>query len=500
MAQSWFIETDNAFCYAPLVSDHDLNSSRTGIQLAGGQSASKVFYEILKATIETFPNAFADLQFPGQPGQFKKRYIDLLPDFESLRLKSNARHDIAEALAHRTNESMTFSDRSITEPLSKYLHRDFSPLPVYSEPPNSNKFLLPRVSYENSDWTNLDKLADKLLDRDVISQGAANALCWLQENLPTDGTVSLSDRKVVALGANAEMASTRQFLDAGANVLWIDRVPPPAMLVESPTRSGNLSWVAEADLLQQPGEILATIKDFAGDEPVDLCLYAYAPGQARELKLTLSMNAIIEALPRQLIRSITLLLSPTTATPLDSRDSRAMQSRRLNRPGWENLLDAAGLLGKGVDPAHPLVSRTLVSIQGASYQAAQYLGKLMTAESWANRGQTSSADSQPIQVSANTAAITRTRSMSHPAFAAAFEGARAFQVETFTPSQSQDLNGLLTIQDWMNPAPSTPADVRVHGGIHTLPSPLESALRIAVAIGVARSPRLLPGLLLSLLR
>ena len=85
--------------------------------------------------------------------------------------------------------------------------------------------------------------------------------------------------------------------------------------------------------------------------------------------------------------------------------------------------------------------------------------------------------------------------MDHPIFAAAFDGASAFRIETFTPDQSRCLNGLLTAHDWLRPEPPTPALIRVHGGLHTLPYPLESALRIAAAVGFARSPRLLLNLL-----
>jgi len=100
-----------------------------------------------------------------------------------------------------------------------------------------------------------------------------------------------------------------------------------------------------------------------------------------------------------------------------------------------------------------------------------------------------------LRVSANTAAITRTRSMAHPVFAAAFGGAAAFGVETMTPRQSRRINGLLAVHDWLNPVLPRPGQVRVHGGIHTLPYPLEPALKVAAAIGFARSPRLLRGLM-----
>jgi len=182
---------------------------------------------------------------------------------------------------------------------------------------------------------------------------------------------------------------------------------------------------------------------------------------------------------------------------LSARDCAAMDARQAARPVWEGALARLGLLGRGggcVAIGDGCATRTVVAIQGASYQAAQYLGKLLMAESWASQGQLGAADSLPLRVSANTAAITRTRSLAHPVFTAAFGGASAFGIETLTPRQSRRLNGLLAVRDWMHPDSPTPGEVRVHGGIHTLPYPLGSALRVAAAIGFARSPRLLRGL------
>jgi hypothetical protein len=51
------------------------------------------------------------------------------------------------------------------------------------------------------------------------------------------------------------------------------------------------------------------------------------------------------------------------------------------------------------------------------------------------------------------------------------------------------------VHDWFHPDPPVPGRVRVHGGIHTLPYPLESALRVAATFGLVRSPRLLGGLI-----
>jgi hypothetical protein len=244
--------------------------------------------------------------------------------------------------------------------------------------------------------------------------------------------------------------------------------------------------------------VFATLNAFADGNPLDLGLYAYAPGQARELRLTASMNALVNALAPELVASVTMLVSPTTPTALSSQDLATMRARFDARPGWQKMCARLALLGRGGGSAvagDAAANRSVVAMQGASYQAAQYLGKTIMAERWARHGRLGLADANPLRVSANTAAITRTRSLSRPVFAAAFGGAAAFGIETLAPRQSRRLNGLLAIHDWLHPTLPVPGAVRVHGGIHTLPYPLGSALRVAAAIGFARSPRLLRGLI-----
>ena len=149
------------------------------------------------------------------------------------------------------------------------------------------------------------------------------------------------------------------------------------------------------------------------------------------------------------------------------------------------------------------VPRLVVALQGASYQAAQYVEKLCAAERWA------AAPGRRFTVSANVAGISRTRSLSHPLFEAAYAGATAFGVETFSPDTTRALNGLLTLHDLLNPAaPGAPGgdaerrgatrvlfSERFHGGFHVVPWAIDPALRVAAVIGLVRRPALLARLL-----
>lgn len=464
---------------------------RTGsIELAGGESASGMLHTVLANAVRDFPQVFSSVSWPADGKAFRSAYPRVLPDFEAARLASGVRGDIAARIVNDLAERIIWREADAEVPLAVALQQEVAPPALACHAFDGAPGWQPSVVYQGRRWQadELAALGDALTARRVITGAAGRAFAWLQSQVLHNGRLDLSGRRIAVLGGGAEMAPTRFWLRAGADVLWIDTVPPPQEWFDDAAMSGRLFWCeAGADLLRQPREVRAMLLTFADGHPVDLGLYAYAPGQARELRLTGVMNALVDSLPESLVGSVTILVSPTTPTELSAEDLSAMQAREAGRPGWEALLTGLGLMARGgcAQRGDAATTRTVVSIQGVSYQAAQYVSKILTAEHWAARG---------LRVSANTAAITRTRSMTHPVFAAAFGGAAAFGVETMAPRQSRCLNGLLAVHDWLHPERPVPGSLRVHGGIHTLPYPLESALRIAAAIGFARSPRLIRGL------
>ena len=471
------------------------------VLLADEHPASFILHGVLADAVGAFSDALRAAGLPDRPEVFRRTCPDALARFEAARVASGERLAIARRLTAGLQRHLVWSDAAGDRSLPDTLSEPADPLPLEVREPTGTPGWRPGLVYRGERWE-AARLADfgaELVRRGIVTPATGEALSWVSEHLLADGALDLRGRRVVALGAGAEMAPTRFWLEAGAEVLWLDVASPPEDVLASSRRAGRLHWPRDgADLLAQPREVLATIRAFAGDDPVHLGLYAYAPGRARELRLTGAMNAIVDALAPETVASVTMLVSPTTPTALDARDRVAQRARRAARPAWEAALDRLGLLGRGDGCAEVdggCATRSVVSIQGASYQAAQYLGKVMTAECWAGHGSPGVEEARPLRVSANTAAITRTRSLDHPVFAAAFGGAGAFGVETFTPRQSRCVNGLLAVRDWLHPEPPVPGRIRVHGGIHTLPYPLEPALRVAAAFGFARSPRLLRGLL-----
>jgi hypothetical protein len=457
-------------------------------------------HAVLSDAAAAFPDELAPAELAENARMFRDDYTEALPRFEAARLASTQRQLIARHLAAAIQRRMVWQDAGGQCSLDDALEGPATPLPLEAREMPGEPGWRPSPVYRGVRWDphQLADLGAELVSRGVVTHAAGNALAWVAGNVLENGRLRLTGRKIAVLGAGAEMAPTRFWLEAGADVLWLDMVPPPKNWLDDERLAGRLYWPREnVDLLTRPQEVLATIISFSAGDPVDLGLYAYAPGHARELRLTGVMNAIVNALPTEYVASVTVLVSPTTPAALDQPGRAAMRARREERPLWEAGLAHLGLLGRGegsVTVGKAAATRTVVSIQGASYQASQYLGKVLIAECWATYGPPAADEPSPLRVSANTAAITRTRSLDHPVFAAAFGGAGAFGVETFTPRLSRRLNGLLALHDWLHPELPEPGMIRVHGGIHCLPYPLEPTLRVAAAFGFARSPRLLRSL------
>ena len=456
--------------------------------ISGGQSASSMMHELLGSAVQAYPAAFRGFQLPIAKA-FRSAYQNYLPAFEQCRLSADERVQIAGTLASGLHDKLVVTDESSQVSLSEYLAvPSVKPALSISKATPFSPWT-PSLPYGGRHWqgSDIEALIDDLLARHWLSGEAAGSLRAVASS-SIDAGVDLRGHRIAVIGASAEMAPTAYWLKAGADVLWIDKVAPP-LDWQRGHFPGRLVWPAQPiDLLTEPESALAALMAFADSGPIHIGLYAYAPGAMRELLLTSVMNAIVDALPADMVKTVSLLLSPTTPTALESDDQGASQDWWSKRPAWVSGLRALGQLKppRYFNHACP-VSDSIVAIQGASYQAAQYFAKTIVAEVWQSKAR--------FRVSLVTAPITQTRSLEHPIFAAAFEGAKALGVETFAPSFSQQAGAILAMTDWFSDVPGKLLAQRLHGGIHTMPYRLESALTMAAVIGFGRRPQLLTGLL-----
>ena len=473
-------------------------SSSGEVVLAEGSSASTLLHRILGAAVDAHPQVFEGVDIGESVAIFKNQYAEILPQFEAARADSKQRLEIAGTLLDAAASCIVWHADADEVPLREHLAAPAEALKVETKEFSGTGTLRPTIECSGTALVSdeLVSYAEALVNRGSASTSVADAVAWVVHQAGGAG-LDLRGRRVALLGAAAELAPARLWLQGGADVLWIDVAPPPVELVDSHELAGSIQWAPEGgDLLARPGAVRATIEQFAAGERIDLGLYAYAPGKTREWRLAAAMNAIVDALPPETVGSIATLVSASTCGVLTDEELSAEQRRREERPRWQAAFDAVGLLGKG--PGHAghgatCTNRGIVPIQGSSYQAAQYLGKLLATEVWAS-------GEQPPTISANTAGISRTASMNHPVFNVAFAGAAALGVETFEPATTASLNGLLTLRDLLDPAaanvaPGAVTSTRVHGGVYEMPYPMEPTLRAATLVGVAKDPRRLAAIL-----
>lgn len=486
-----------------------------GVVLPSGHTGSSLFHRVLSEAAAEFPEVLGPARLPEQGSAFKRDYGEILARFEAERTASPRRVEIARFIVRRTQAALEYADGERRMPLAEHLAQPVSAAPLESTVFGDTPSLRAEVPLDGKLYRGREviELAERLAEQHQLTFAALAALRWIVEHIEARGGVlDLRGERFALLGAGAELASTRMLLKAGATVLWVDLAEPARALSDYRERSGTLLRSAAAsNVLESPRAVAAAIEEFVNQSagPLHLGMFAYASGASQEWRLGAAMNAIASKLDRPSLRSVSLLVSPTTVTTWQPESLAGAEQQRARASMWKTALWRAGLLSApGHYEAHGrCIGRSTVSIQGLSYQAAQYISKLAAAETLAVYGNDLNSEQRhPITVSANVAGITRTRSVAHPLFQAAFVGAPRFGVRIFEPASTRALNGLLILHDLLNPsAPGAasvqPADARekaarllsqqIHGGIYSLPYVLEHAIRVAAIIGMSTRPSVL---------
>ncbi len=337
---------------------------------------------------------------------------------------------------------------------------------------------------------------DRLFAAHHLSRAAALGLRWLVDFVEANGgRLDLTGQRFALLGASAELSPAPLLLAAGATVRWLDVKPPPPE-----TRGAFIATRDGDDLLARPHEAIAALRAFAEEGPVHVGLFAYAPGKSRELLLAGVMDALVRTLGPGVVKSVATYISPTSPGEMQAEDLAAAEHLRASPTWWQRAAALSGALqGPG---SYGGVARTVISLQGAAYQAAQYVTKRIAAEVLAADG----LGGQSVTLSTNVAGITNTRSLSHPLFQIAFQGAPSFGVRIFEPALTRAVSGYLMLHDLLNPqapaaagqqseAPLARAKAahveQIHGAAYDLPWQFESAVKTAAVVGLTKRPQVL---------
>lgn len=488
------------------------NPSR-GVQLPQGESGSRFFHRLLLDAARAFP-ALEAAELPRDPKAFKSGYGEALVRFEAVRLGLPERAEVARHLAAGLLGGLRFGEEDAAEPLSDHLARPAAaPVLERREGGDGAPGLRPTVPHGKKVYVGREviALAEELCATQYMTEAALAGIRWIVERAEGNGGVlDLRGHRFALLGASAELAPTPLLLAGGAEVLWIDVASHERGLEALSGTPGALSWApGVGDVIGDPRGVAAAIAAFAGDEAVHVGMFAYAPGRGRELRLAATMDAIARSLPPERLRSVAFYVSPTTPGHMQPDTARYVEEKLATMPRWQRALERVRALTRPGSHRRGdvVVAKAVVGLQGLSYQATQYIAKMMVAETWATAGRAlAGAAAEPVTISANVAGITNTRSLDHPLFQAAFLAAPYYGVKIFEPATTRALSGLLMLHDLLNPeAPGaagrafpTSADKaraaaaqQIHGGCYSLPWLFDATIRAAAVVGLAKRPSLL---------
>ncbi|GMU59119.1 MAG: hypothetical protein AMXMBFR34_08820 [Myxococcaceae bacterium] len=471
-----------------------------GVVLARGETGSSFLHRVLREARAKYPHALFDADLPESPAAFKRRFGDLVVEFEAARISSSERLEIARHLFRETQDALELAQGGKTRPLAEALADGTPPPELEVRAPSKAPGLTVRVPCDGRLWSGREalELIEQLHAAHQMTNAARRGLEWIIEHVEAaGGALDLSGHTFALLGAAAELSPAPLLLEAGATVRWIDLKAPS----EAP-ESGTLVTAKGGDeLLLRPQAVAASLRQLAEKRPLHLGLFAYAPGASRELRLAGVMDALARSLGPGAVTSVSMFVSPTSPGELQPEDQDVAAVRARHPKLWQRglamtrALSAPGHYG----PQSAAVVRGPITLQGAAYLAAQYLTKIIGAEVFAIDG----VAGAPVTLSVNVAGITRTRSLSHPVFQAAFRGAPAFGVRIFQPETTRALSGLLMLHDLLNPdapgaverhwqQPEARARAvrteQLHGGAYDLPWQFESAVRCAAVLGAASNP------------
>ncbi|MEU7866218.1 hypothetical protein [Dactylosporangium sp. NPDC049140] len=337
----------------------------------------------------------------------------------------------------------------------------------------------------------LDRQLERWVAAGTIERSCADTVRTVAAN---PDWLSLSGRRVVVLGAGAEMGPLRALLRWGADVVAVD-LPRPAIWERltglAERYAGRLHLPATgdergADLLHDLGRVAGWIDGLDGR--LVLGNYVYADGPLN-VRVAMAVDALtVHLRERRPDLGLAFLATPTDvfAVPDDAVDeatrryAAASGIGRFRRP--LRVLSAGRLLTRNYPPGlYPGINDSLVPQQGPNYALAKRLQRWRAAE----------ARAAGLTVAFAVAPATRTRSVvKNRLLAAAFAGAHRFGIEIFEPATSNTLMAALLVHDLNagRPAHEHPwqdeAFAAAHGGLWRQPYSARSALGIAVLMGI----------------
>ncbi len=346
----------------------------------------------------------------------------------------------------------------------------------------------------------LEAQLDSWVDSNVVEPSFAVAIRRVIEH---PEWLALSGRRVVVIGAGAEMGPLEPLSRWGAHVAAID-LPSEKIwsritdVIRRGSGRATIPLAADGtpglDVVRSLPETRTWLDEVAGGDQLVLGMYAYADGGAH-----VCVTAAVDALTSDLLArrdgtALAYLATPTDAYVVGEdavAEARSAYASRGLRRALQAPLRALSR-GRLFAPAYPgtsTVADVLVPQQGPNYALAKRVQR------W--RGVTASAKGVPV--SFNVAPATWTRSVTkNRVLAAAYSGARHFGIEIFQPATSRVLMAALLVHDLHEPSAANGhpemlfSDGAAHGGLWRAAYQPRSVLGVAALAGLhtaLRAPR-----------
>ena len=233
-------------------------SRDAGVKLPKGYTGSSFFRKVLQSAIDRYPEEFEQLKIP-EGKSFKKKYADTVVEFETARVNSPLRSEIAKHIVQFTPSELEYSGNGFDGSFNDYLNQSTAPSPIAIHCFDGKPGLSSRIPFRGQYYSNsnLGALENGCAKRKKITLKAVEALHWMESfTAETGGHLNLTGKKFVVMGASAELALTELLLRAGAKVLWIDIQDPKKILANKDDYAGELHVASEAkNILTSPLKI-----------------------------------------------------------------------------------------------------------------------------------------------------------------------------------------------------------------------------------------------------
>jgi hypothetical protein len=369
-------------------------------------------------------------------------------------------------------------------PLAAAFRQPAAPLPLV-EMPRARGDVSPHQSLLDG---SVHREILRLEQAGLLTSQAARAIEWTLATAKRRA-LDLTGHRFVLLGGTAELSPMSLLLSLGADVLRTHsstnslEARVASDLGASKGYAGRLFVARDGvDLLASPLEFTRSIVEFAGGSPVHVGALAYKGGEARELRLTATMDGIVRTLRDEgVLGSVFYYLTSSMVTEVSTETASFAESRlHAKHTAWKQLARAASMdelfRPNIAKRGNTQWTQSVVPGQGASYMGANLFGKIYPAEVL---GSDPPATGRP-RVSANVAPITKTQSTNTEQTTRLFPNLGTLGVTVFDAADSRRLMGCLMLHDLLHrDRPSGVFTQQVHGGVFTNAWALDGLVKLA---------------------